>query len=90
MPVFIEAVPGRGQTQTAGGVPAGALAGFLLQLLIKLDAVSMQAGIGSGGGPLNDIAGGNPGRAGGQFIFFNQDDIRPAALGQMIEDGTPR
>ncbi len=69
VPVFIHTIPGGGQGNTAGGMPAGALSGFGFRLLIQLDAVLVQAGIGSGCGPSDHVAGGHPGGTGGQFVF---------------------
>ena len=60
VPIFIEAIRGCRQAQAACGVPAGALAGFGLQFLIKLNAVLVQTGICSCRCPLDNIAGGDP------------------------------
>ena len=84
----IQPVGCAGQCHPADVVQAAAHAGDLLQLLVEPDRVALQRrhiGIGvEGMEPASCV----PGRARGQLIPFDQHDVGPAHLRQMIEHRT--
>ena len=57
---------------------------FGFQLRVKLNAVLQHAGKVAIRAQLSDQSGGVPGRTAGKLVFFNQHDILPAHLGQMV------
>ena len=61
-------------------------AGDRLDLLVEIDGVLLQLGDVGIAVERVHAARGVPGRAGGQFRALDQDDVLPAALGQMIGD----
>lgn len=76
------------QIQAAGLKDAAALAGFGLQLFVKTHRVMLQpADVGAVMQPVN-VRRRVPGGARGQLGPFQEDDIRPAKLGQVVKDGT--
>ena len=81
-------VPGlrRCQPQAAQLVPAGILAGLLGQLGVEADRVLHHLGQADGRAQLADQAGRVPRRAVGQPVLLDQDDVRPAQLGEVVED----
>ncbi len=74
-----------GQHQAAGAVQAAGLAGDLLQLVIEPDGVALQLGDVGVAVQRVEAAGGVPGRAGGQLVAFDQHDVAPPRLGQVVE-----
>ncbi len=84
----IHAVRGSGKSDAANMMQPAGLARQLLQLLIELDGVALKGGdVGIGVDGMKS-ARGVPGGTGGQLGPFNQCDICPAQLGQMIQNGT--
>jgi hypothetical protein len=78
-----------GEHQPTRPVQAAGLAGQLLQLVIEPDGIALQLGDIGIAVQRMEAAGSMPGRAGGQLIAFQQHDIAPAGLGQMIEHAAP-
>ena len=75
-----------GQRQSAGHVHADRLPAFLLDLAKKVDRIGLQGGnIGIGIQRMHTTSG-MPARPGRQHRPFNQADIRPPHLRQMIDD----
>jgi hypothetical protein len=73
-------------------MPAHALAGFGLQLLVNLDTLHIDLGAVVVAVKERAVAGGHPGGSGSQLVLFDQHDILPTVLGQVIgnahTDGT--
>ena len=78
-----------GELQSAGQVDSAVLTGLGLDLLVQVDRVLLQA---------SDVrvtvegvhsTGRVPRRAGGQLLAFEQNDIDPAGLGQVVEHAGP-
>ena len=83
------AVRRAGKRQPAGHMHADRLPAFLLDLAKKVDGVGLKRGnIGVGVQRMNP-AGGMPARPGRQHGPFDQADIRPPHLRQMIDDRRP-
>lgn len=75
---------GLGEIERARLEDAAALAGLGLQLLVERHCVMLQAADVGRVMQAMDVGGGVPGRAGGELVAFQEDDIGPAMLGQMI------
>ena len=64
--------------------------GVVCQFLVKIDGMGFQTNHGLGHAKVGDLSGRMPCRAGCQLIAFNQDNIAPALLRQVIKCGTAR
>ena len=73
------------QAQAASGVKADRLAGFLFRLLVDPDRIGVEPGDTRVVTEIGHIAGGVPGRPGGQVEAFEQGDVGPARPGQAVE-----
>jgi hypothetical protein len=69
---------------------AAGLTGFFFELRVELEAVLVQRAHVGAAGQGAGAAGGVPGGAGGQLRSFDQHDLAPAGLGQMIGDAAAR
>jgi hypothetical protein len=77
---------GGGENEIAGRVDAARLAGDLLDFAVQIDRIFLQTtdvrvrvvGV--------DASGRMPGGARGQLVLFEQRDVSPAGLRQVIED----
>src|SRR5205823_11136540 len=67
-------------------LPADRMAGFLFQTSVKLGAVFIDFGHAVGRAKAPDQSGGVPGGAAGNFVLFEQHDIRPAEFGEVIRN----
>ena len=77
---------GLGQIEASRLEDAAALAGLGLQLLVEAHRIVLQpADVGRVMQPV-DVCRRMPGGAACQFRPFQQDDIRPAKLGQVVKD----
>ena len=65
--------------------PAGRLAGLLLQLCVERDGVANEVGQIAGRAKRPHLGGGVPRGAGGQPVALQQDCVRDARLGQVIQ-----
>ena len=81
----VQALAGVGQHQAARQVDGAALAGGGLDLLVELDGVLLQLGDVGVAVERVHAAGGVPGRAGGQLLALDEDDVGPSRLGQVVE-----
>ena len=80
--------------QTSDLIPARVDTRFTFQPAIQVGAVAHHLGKAGGGAQLSHQPGGVEGRAAGQLVALDDDDILPAHLGQMIgnacsSDSTP-
>jgi hypothetical protein len=67
---------------------AGGDAGFLLELDVEIGGILREPRHVLGAAQLAHQTGGVPGRAAGQLLAFQKDDVGPAELGQVIGDRT--
>ena len=81
----VEALLGRGQHHPARDVEPRRLPGKLLDLLVELDGVLLQ--LGDVGVAVDGVHATRrvPGRAGGELVALEQHEVRPAALGEVVE-----
>ena len=84
--VLVHAVAVGRQAQIARLVEAHRLAGFGFQPLVEVDGVFVDAPDRIGHVEQRQQAGGVPGRAVGEVGLLDQHDIRPARLGEVVED----
>ena len=83
---FVQAIRVAGDAQRAAGVKADRLPGFLGQYrLVQLHAMRAQVHDGDVMRVVGTEPGGVPGRARGELVFFDQHDVVPAQLGQVID-----
>jgi hypothetical protein len=78
-----------GQAHGAAAVPAGRLPRLLLQGLVQPDAVVVQCGHAEAADEVGDQTRRVPGRTRGELALLHQHDVRPAFLGQVIEQAGP-
>ncbi len=78
-----------GKPDGAASVPAGCLAGFLLQHLVELGAVQVHLGHVEVADEVRNESGGVPCGAGGELSLLHQHDIRPPLLGQVVGEPHP-
>ena len=82
---LVQALGRVGEGQAADVVQAAGLAADLLQLLVEADGVALERGHVGVGVQGVEAARRVPGRARGQLVALDQDDVAPAELGQVIE-----
>ena len=82
------ALGGAGDGQRAAILPAGRQSRLGLQFAIKFCRIADEAGHVGMAAQLADKAGGMPGGAAAELALFEEDDIRPSELRQMIGDRT--
>ena len=80
----IQLLAGCCKANSATSVPAGSLAGQLSKSRIERIAVVMNLRHAVVADETGALAGGMPGRTGGQLALFNQDAIVPSLNGQVI------
>ncbi|MEI9983627.1 MAG: hypothetical protein WDN69_10740 [Aliidongia sp.] len=78
-----------GQHEAAGEMQPAGLARDRFDLLVKLDRVALQLGDIGIAVQSVEAAGSVPGRTGCQLLPFQQHDVAPAGLGQVIEHAAP-
>ena len=78
----------RREPQAAELVPAGILAGLALQLAVEADGVHHHPRQRDGRAQLADEAGGVPGRAVRELVLLDEHGVRPAELGEVVEDAS--
>ncbi len=74
-----------GEAQAAARVPARVLAGERLEPWIERVAIGVDLGEVVAAGNAWALAGGVPGRAGGELVFFDQEGVGAALESEMVE-----
>ena len=85
VPILIHPVAITREPQVTGVVEADSLSGLLFKRLVKLDRILMQLPHAVGHVEERQEAGSVPGGAGGKFGAFQENDVRPPLLGEMIK-----
>ena len=70
----------------AGDVVIHRIVNQITELAIQAGRIALHLHHSPGADIVRAVAGGMPCRSGGQFVLFQKHDIRPAALGKMVEN----
>ena len=85
VPVDIDLLGLVREAHAAGDVVRNRIVGIGRQLAVQVDAVPLQRHHGLVAAELGDLGRGVPGRAGSEFIAFEQNHVGPALTGQVIQ-----
>src|SRR5689334_13669288 len=83
------AILGLSHDETADLFPADGVSSLLFQLRVQLDRIFVDTGHAVARAQTADQTGGVPGSAAAEFALFEQDDVFPAELRQVIGNARP-
>ena len=86
---LIHPFSGACKVQAAAHLPAGGQTGFCFQLIVKSDTVLQHPRDIAFGPQLSHQAGRMPGGPAGEFALFDNDNVLPAHLRQMVGGAAP-
>src|ERR1700685_2903320 len=85
MRVFVHAVAAVGEADRAGDVIIDGITDGGAELGVEPGRAALEFDDVPARREMRAVAGGMPGRAGSEFVAFDQESVAPAPFGQMIE-----